>query len=136
MGFLTKKQKNARRINGFSKESQKRIAQQNLERARGPLFSRALRDAEVTERIAVDTTPQPYNDGRNNHLNISSNNADPVAKKKSKRKVVLSAEMQQREELAQEEIERKKLRTAPAYNKGAYQYITDEQDLTEIGRKT
>lgn len=43
-------------------------------------------------------------------------------------------EMQERERLAQEEIERKKLCTAPAYNKGAYQYIASEEQAKDIGR--
>lgn len=33
------------------------------------------------------------------------------------------------------EIERKKMRVAPAYSKGATQYITDGADLTTLGRK-
>ena len=33
------------------------------------------------------------------------------------------------------EIERKKTRIAPAYNKGATQYITDGSDPTTLGRK-
>jgi hypothetical protein len=33
------------------------------------------------------------------------------------------------------EIERKKTRVAPAYNKGATQYITDGADPTTLGRK-
>lgn len=36
----------------------------------------------------------------------------------------------------QDEIERKRTRTAPLYNKGAYQYIGDGDDLTKIiGKK-
>ena len=35
-----------------------------------------------------------------------------------------------------EEILRKAARTAPAYNKGALQYITDGDDLKTLGRKT
>lgn len=34
-----------------------------------------------------------------------------------------------------EEIERKKTRVAPAYNKGAVQYITEGTDPTHLGRK-
>jgi hypothetical protein len=34
-----------------------------------------------------------------------------------------------------EEIERKKTRVAPAYNKGAVQYITDGTDPSHLGRK-
>lgn len=33
------------------------------------------------------------------------------------------------------EIEKKKMRVAPAYNKGATQYITDGADLKTLGRK-
>jgi len=33
------------------------------------------------------------------------------------------------------EIERKKTRTAPAFSKGAYQYITDGADPSTLGRK-
>jgi hypothetical protein len=33
------------------------------------------------------------------------------------------------------EIERKKTRVAPAYNKGATQYITDGADIKTLGRK-
>ena len=43
--------------------------------------------------------------------------------------------MMDREKKAQEEIERKKLRVAPLYSKGGYQYITDDTDLKTIGRK-
>lgn len=42
-----------------------------------------------------------------------------------------------REESAEtiKEIERKKTRIAPAYNKGATMYITDETDPVSLGRK-
>jgi len=42
-----------------------------------------------------------------------------------------------REESAEtiREIERKKTRVAPAYNKGATMYITDETDPSSLGRK-
>jgi hypothetical protein len=43
--------------------------------------------------------------------------------------------MAERESKALEEIERKKKRVGIAYNKGAYQYITDETDPKDIGRK-
>lgn len=43
-------------------------------------------------------------------------------------------EMLAREAKAQAEIERKKLCTAPAYNKGAYQYISDEEQAKMVGR--
>lgn len=44
-------------------------------------------------------------------------------------------ELAAREALAQKEKERKKTRIAPAYSKGAYQYITDGMDPSELGRK-
>jgi hypothetical protein len=42
-----------------------------------------------------------------------------------------------REETAEtiKEIERKKKRTAPIWNKGGYQYITDGEDVKTLGRK-
>lgn len=49
--------------------------------------------------------------------------------------VKYEGEMLERELAAQEEIERKKKRIAPAYNKGAYQYITDGTDPSDLGRK-
>ena len=47
----------------------------------------------------------------------------------------LTKEMQAREEAAQEEIARKRKRVAVIAHKSAYQYITDETDLTTMGRK-
>lgn len=47
----------------------------------------------------------------------------------------LSPEMLAREAVAQEEIKRKRKRVAPAYNKGGYQYITDDTDPKTLGRK-
>ena len=44
-------------------------------------------------------------------------------------------EMRERERLAQKEIKRKKMRVAPMYNKGGYQYVTDETDPSDLGRK-
>lgn len=42
---------------------------------------------------------------------------------------------EEREAQAQVEIEKKKKRVAPLYNKGGYQYVTDETDTTTLGRK-
>jgi len=63
---------------------------------------------------------------------IPSFSSSPIAATK---RIVYDGKMEERERLAQEEIERKKLRTAPLYNKGGYQYITDETDLSDLGRK-
>lgn len=62
-----------------------------------------------------------------------------VKTQKRKTKVIKSVKytgiMLQRELEAQKEIEKKKLRVAPAFNKGGYQYITDETDPSDLGRK-
>lgn len=47
----------------------------------------------------------------------------------------LSPEMAAREAKAQEETEAKRKRVAPICNKGGYVYITDDMDLTTLGRK-
>lgn len=47
----------------------------------------------------------------------------------------LSPEMEEREKVAQEETARKKKRVAVLCNKGAYQYISDETDLTTLGSR-
>ena len=44
-------------------------------------------------------------------------------------------EYQKREEAARQEIERKKTCIAPAYNKGAYQYIASEYKAKDAGKK-
>lgn len=46
------------------------------------------------------------------------------------------AVMNAREEIAQRLLAAKKNRIAPAYNKGAYQYITDGTDPKELGKKS
>ena len=49
--------------------------------------------------------------------------------------IELSPEMQERERRAQAEIKQKQKRVAVLYNKGAYQYISDEMDPKTFGRK-
>jgi len=58
---------------------------------------------------------------------------EPV--RKHAKTVKYEGEMAQRESAAQEEVEAKKKRIAPMYNKGAYMLITDGTDPKEIGRK-
>lgn len=45
------------------------------------------------------------------------------------------SELAVREQLAQDEKDRKRKRLAPLYNKGPYMLITDDADITSIGRK-
>lgn len=44
-------------------------------------------------------------------------------------------EMAEREKKAQEEIAYKATCTAPAYNKGAYQYVYSEEQAKDVGKK-
>ena len=50
-------------------------------------------------------------------------------------KTMSEEEYQKREEAARQEIERKKTCIAPAYNKGAYQYIASEEMAKDAGKK-
>lgn len=47
----------------------------------------------------------------------------------------LSEDMLERELKAQKISDKRKTQVAPAYSKGAYQYITPGMDLKELGRK-
>ena len=51
------------------------------------------------------------------------------------KKQPLSEEMQRREDAAQEEIARKKKRVAVICHKSGYQYLSEDVDLTMIGKK-
>ena len=62
------------------------------------------------------------------------NGVEPVRTVKAKPKYE-DPELIQREQEALKEIERKKKRTAPAYSKGGYMYITDGTDPRDIGKK-
>lgn len=59
----------------------------------------------------------------------------PTPKAQQKQPPRLEGDMLEREKAAQQEIERKKQRVAPLYNKGGLQFITDDTDLTTLGRK-
>ncbi len=62
-----------------------------------------------------------------------NNGVEPV--RKPNVLVKYTDDMAVREAEAQVEVERKKKRIAPMYNKGAYQYVTDGTDPKDIGRK-
>lgn len=59
----------------------------------------------------------------------------PTPKTQQKQTPRLQGDMLEREKVAQQETERKKQRVAPLYNKGPIQFITDDTDLTTLGRK-
>jgi hypothetical protein len=63
---------------------------------------------------------------------ISSNTSTTVP---ANVRAKLSPEMEERERIAQVEAKRKAKRVAPLFNKGAYQFITDDTDPKTIGRK-
>lgn len=50
-------------------------------------------------------------------------------------RILTDEEYTMREALAQQEILRKKSCVAPAYNKGAYQYISSEEQARDAGKK-
>lgn len=104
-----------------------------------------LKDRKLAEQLAKkeksawkgisSTSQQPkYRPERNTHLSIQSGpSVKPHAS--NSEKIEYSDEMQEREARAREEIERKKQCVAPAYNKGAYQYIGSEEQAKWIGKK-
>lgn len=53
----------------------------------------------------------------------------------ARRSVMDAAQLAKESEAVQREIIAKSKRLAPQFNKGAVQYITDEADLTTLGRK-
>lgn len=59
----------------------------------------------------------------------------PITPPSTVQRPVYEGEMAIREQLAQEEIARKRLQVAPICNKGAYQYITNPDDWKTVGRK-
>lgn len=66
---------------------------------------------------------------------IPSLNEVPYVEPKQTVKQEYTGEMLEREKAAQEEIERKKKRVAPLFSKGAYQYITDDELVRDLGKK-
>lgn len=81
------------------------------------------------ENELVLTKPAAYREREVKHLDTRAHH---TYKKRDER---YTGEMAERERLAQEELYRKKSRVAPAYSKGAYQYISDETDISDLGRK-
>lgn len=82
------------------------------------------------ENELVLTKPAAYRERKVKHLDTRAHH---TYKKRDERRY--TGEMAERERLAQEELDRKRSRVAPAYSKGAYQYISDETDISDLGRK-
>lgn len=133
MKARSKKKQEQRRKELLKKEAEERKLAKEREFLRGPLFSRKLRDKEGPRKpVKHFVEPIMANDGRNDHLSIVSVTEKLATTNKTQ--VKYKGDMERREREAQKEIERKKKRIAPAYNKGAYQYITDETNPTDLGK--
>lgn len=84
--------------------------------------------------ISVNAIPRyEYDDPVNARALPSASEAPEVLR--SQVDYLEHPELAAREALAQEEKDRKRKRLAPLYNKGPVQYITDDADPTELGRK-
>jgi len=81
------------------------------------------------EKELVLTKPAAY---REREVKRLDTRAHHTYQKRTER---YEGELALRELEAQKQLEEKKKRIAPAYSKGAYQYISDETDMSDIGRK-
>lgn len=81
---------------------------------------------------ATDLTPQPYR--RNDYSSLPSVTSKRFSDGDVSNTPKMSPEMQERERIAQQEIARKRKCTAPAYNKGAYQYVATTDQAKDVGR--
>lgn len=122
-----------RRKVGLSKQQKDSMKKHTDEINRMSLFSKPVRKVKVTTNTKNKTIQDIVNETRNTDVKIVSGTiTSPVLQQPVSYE---DEEMAKREQTAQAEIERKKLRVAPMYNKGAYQYITDDTDPKTLGRK-
>jgi len=91
-------------------------------------FSKA--DSSTKSKPSSVLTPKPF---RRETPDYPSNTALPPSG--IRQLPALPEHMQVREAEAQKEIKAKKRRVAVLYNKGGYQYVSDETDLTTLGSK-
>lgn len=94
----------------------------------------AKRERKEQSRNAPSFTPNYSYPQRNQHINISTSGPRVEASERKKVDIEYDEEMQAREQAAREEAERRKKCVAPAYNKGAYQYVATEEDAKLVGR--
>lgn len=120
---LTKKQE--------AEARQKRVKEETLRRK----LQKELAPRDKRELVVTAIPTYEYDDPVQARTIPSAKAAKRKTQTGSKRDYTDNPELAAREALAQKEIERKKKRLAPAYSKGAYQYITDGMDPTELGRK-
>lgn len=122
----TKAQLNRERLEKQKREAAERRAQKRIDVLTAPRKHKSEKPSivfEVPKKWRPDEKKIPsLNDG-----------VEPV--RSTTKKKQYAGEMAEREAEAQKEIEAKKKRVAPHWSKGSYQYITDEMDLSDLGRK-
>jgi len=114
-------------------------AQARLDRELRADWQDLLESHPVVKHISVNVPSKFPNytiPKRNEHVNfVSRTHHGPATTGTSIEKPRYEGELLERELEALKEIEKKKKRVAIAYNKGAYQYITDDCDPKTIGKK-
>jgi len=129
----TKAQKNRDRLDKLNKAAAVRKSKKKYDDLlQGCVHSRTLLSCLKSDKKEKDLLPVKPWEKRNENIIIEKTK---LVRAKKEKPVKYTGEMLEREKKAQEEIEKKKMRIAPAYSKGAYQYITDDTDLTDLGRK-
>ena len=113
-----------------NKYSPKTKKEKDKLRARKAAEQAAKKEREQRNFNKVSGIPSYTYEQRNTNLKITSATAPAV----TTTKVEYEGEMAERERLAQEEANRRKQCVAPAYNKGAYTYISSEEQAKWIGR--
>lgn len=129
--FLSKRQRRKKQLSKQQSEKEERQRQQRRDQ-----LDRPLNEGVVVEARLDDTyRGEQSRDHRRRSGPDSAPSALSMPSKIPHKVRRYDGDMADREQEAQKEIERKKKRVAPAYNKGAYQYVTEETDPKDIGRK-
>ena len=125
----TRKQINQDRIDKQNREALARKVERRIAHALKPRYPESkIKKPDVFVPKQVWHPDEAKVKSRNNGV-------EPVRVFKAKPKYDHDPELAQREVDAQQEIARKKKRTAPAYSKGGYMYITDGMDPKDLGKK-
>lgn len=120
--FLSKKEK--QEYKEWLEKHKTKISKESIERLNKIRLQKSINDPRIRE-ISSNVSQTPF---------LSRLEALHPETAKATQKYD-DPEMVQREALAQREIALKRQRTAPLFNKGGYQFISDEMDLKTIGKK-
>lgn len=114
-------------------ERQAKVEEERIQKKRQVLMSRTLFGGPRPKTVAIAAKQKPYRSDlhQKQYPSLGVMERGVVGPHRAE----YSEEMLEREKIAQVEIARKRNRVAPLYSKGAYQYITDDTDPKEIGRK-